>query len=402
MSNSELSTPANSDAPFKVLFESVPGLFLVLLPDFTIYAVSDDFSKAIMKKREDMIQRFLFDVFPGNPDTPTADVAANLLLSLNNVLHHKTLHTLSFIQKYSSDTPDEVLEERYWNLINKPVLNSRNEIIYIIHRAEDITNFIHRQNAELAAAKELQSGGEKSNDILSNSLNELKSRFVSMASHEFRTPLSTILSSASLIESYNQQDQVEKRNKHTDRIKASVKNLTDILDDFLSLENLEMGKVTVHEEPFNIPALSQDIIQEVTGRLKPRQIIHYSHSGEQETTGDKKIFRDILYNLLSNAIKYSSEKKPVSLMTALDNNAVTLIVKDEGIGIPQTEQPYIFEKFYRAKNVTNIQGTGLGLNIVKKLVELSGGMINFTSKINDGTTFTISLPAKVTGAKNRL
>ena len=223
-------------------------------------------------------------------------------------------------------------------------------------------------------------------------LNELKSRFVSTASHEFRTPLSAILSSVSILEMYNKEEQAEKRKKHLDRIKSSVDNLVDILNDFLSLDKLEQGKFEIAEERFNLREFAIDIIEEIQGMLKRGQNIDFVFKGKKEITKDKKILRNVLLNLLSNAIKYSGENKMIELNIEVNKKGVIIKVKDNGIGIPADEQKNLFEKFYRATNAVNIQGTGLGLNIVKKYVELLGGIINFVSKPNHGTTFKIEFP----------
>jgi len=223
-------------------------------------------------------------------------------------------------------------------------------------------------------------------------LNELKSRFVSIASHEFRTPLSTILSSTSLIEHYIKEEHAENRKKHIARIKSSTKNLTDILNDFLSLDKLEQGKVEIIKEPLNLDDLSSEIVDELNTSLKPGQAINLIYSGSKTIMQDKKILRNVLLNLLSNAIKYSGEHKSIYLFIETDNKFVTIKVKDEGIGIPEADQKNLFTKFYRAKNTTNIQGTGLGLNIVKRYVELLNGEITFVSRQNEGTTFTVWFP----------
>lgn len=226
-------------------------------------------------------------------------------------------------------------------------------------------------------------------------LNELKSRFVSMASHEFRTPLSAILTSVSLIESYNQPDQDDKRKKHTARIKASVSNLVSILNDFLSLDKLEQGKVEIQDELFDLQVFAGDIVEEVHGMLKPGQQISVAHQGIQQILLDKKILKNVLLNLLSNAIKYSEENKSIHLTTEVNDSCVVIIVKDDGIGIPEEEQRNLFSKFFRASNAAAIQGTGLGLNIVQKYVELLGGTIDFESKHHFGTIFTIQIPARI-------
>lgn len=224
-------------------------------------------------------------------------------------------------------------------------------------------------------------------------LNEMKSRFVSIASHEFRTPLSAILSSTSLIEHYIKPEQEEKRKKHIDRIKSSVRNLTSILDDFLSLEKLEQGKVEAHSSEFNLKEFIDDAIEEMEGMSRRKnQKVNFRFKGEEEIHQDKKILRNVLLNLLSNAVKYSPEGKEIHVSAEVIDGNVILSVRDEGIGIPAEAQKHLFDKFFRAKNATNIQGTGLGLNIVRRYVELLDGTIGFTSKENVGTTFTVEFP----------
>jgi len=222
-------------------------------------------------------------------------------------------------------------------------------------------------------------------------LNDMKSRFVAMASHEFRTPLSAILSSLTLAESYSQAEHEDKRKRHINRIRASVKNLTVILDEFLSLDKVEQGKVEIEQERFDLYVFAEDLTEEVNGMLKQGQRIAYTYNGPREIIQDKKILRNIFLNLLSNAIKYSAEQQTIHLeinASSTDRNVI-IQVRDEGIGIPIEEQNNLFSKFYRAKNAINIQGTGLGLTIVKQYVELLNGHISFISEPGKGTTFTV-------------
>lgn len=221
-------------------------------------------------------------------------------------------------------------------------------------------------------------------------LNEMKSRFVSMASHEFRTPLSALLSSISLIEQYTALNQPDKCTKHIERIKSSVRNLTDILNDFLSLEKLEQGKIEVDKQLFNFDEFIEDAIEEVNNLLKPGQTIVHHHDGEPTLRQDKKILRNVLLNLLSNACKYSDEGAPIILKTSIQTGQAMIEVTDHGIGIPEDEQENLFNKFYRAKNAANIQGTGLGLAIVKRYVELMNGSVSFVSRKNTGTSFFVT------------
>ncbi|HZV68036.1 MAG TPA: ATP-binding protein [Saprospiraceae bacterium] len=223
-------------------------------------------------------------------------------------------------------------------------------------------------------------------------LNEMKSRFVSLASHEFRTPLSTILSSVSLIACYNDENQQAKRSKHINRITSSVKDLTGILNDFLSLDKLEHGMIELDTEIFDFSEFTNEILDEVNFMLKPGQEINYVYTGEKELKQDKKVIKNVLLNLLSNAMKYSGENQEIHLTIDASDQKISIQVRDEGIGIPEEEQQYLFQKFYRAKNVNHIQGTGLGLTIVKKYVELLDGTIRFKSVFNEGTIFTVEFP----------
>lgn len=250
-----------------------------------------------------------------------------------------------------------------------------------------------RKQAELLLEKnkeELRAALEKEKD-----LSELKSRFVTMASHEFRTPLSTILSSASLIAKYQDPENSDKRIKHIERIKSSVNNLTSILNDFLSLGKLEEGKVTTAPVLFDVKEFGTELVNEMKEMARPGQQISYTHSGITAAELDKNLTRNICLNLISNAIKYSDEGKNIVFTTDIRSSKLIIVVSDEGMGIPKEDQQHLFERFFRANNVSNIQGTGLGLNIVKKYVDLLHGQIEFTSEYGKGTTFTVHLPIQV-------
>jgi PAS domain S-box-containing protein len=220
-------------------------------------------------------------------------------------------------------------------------------------------------------------------------LGDLKSRFVSMASHEFRTPLSTILSSVSLIGKYTEADEQDKRDKHILRIRSAVNNMTDILNEFLSLGKIEEGKIQVHLSTFNIKEQVQLIISEITPILKKGQFIKYTHEGFNQVNLDTSLLRNIIINLVSNAIKFSPEDATIWVNSRCSEDEITLTIKDEGLGIPEEDMKHLFERFFRGKNVVNIQGTGLGLHIVSKYVELMGGKIEVESQLENGTLFTI-------------
>lgn len=221
-------------------------------------------------------------------------------------------------------------------------------------------------------------------------LSELKSRFVTMASHEFRTPLSTILSSVFLLEKYQGEELNEKKAKHLNRIRQTIYNLTEILNDFLSLGKLEEGKMRLKLEEFNLADFVNHLLGEMSEVKKPGQQLLYKHNGESMVNLDKMVFRNIVINLVYNAIKYSPAHKRIEIETDLSGSLFLLSVRDEGIGIPDEAQPHIFKRFYRASNAGDVQGTGLGLHLVKKYSELMDGHIEFESKEGVGTLFKIT------------
>jgi len=201
--------------------------------------------------------------------------------------------------------------------------------------------------------------------------------------------LSTILSSVSLIGKYTEADEQDKRDKHILRIRSAVNNLTDILNEFLSLGKIEEGKIQVHLSIFNIKEQVQLIISEITPILKKGQFIKYTHEGFNQVNLDTSLLRNIIINLVSNAIKFSPEDATIWVNSRCSEDEITLTIKDEGLGIPEEDMKHLFERFFRGKNVVNIQGTGLGLHIVSKYVELMGGKIEVESQLENGTLFTI-------------
>ena len=224
-------------------------------------------------------------------------------------------------------------------------------------------------------------------------LNELKSRFVSLASHEFKTPLSVILSSVSLIEKYPETDQQDKRLKHVHRIKSNVNNLKQVLNDFLSLEKLESGIVQNCPVEADLIQLSREAIQDMDGSLKEGQRIELQTEGISRSIHvDIQLLRNILNNLLSNAIKYSPDGAGIDYRISYHLSSIDIAVKDQGIGIPPDEQEHLFERFFRASNTTGISGTGLGLSIVKRYLDLMGGKIRLSSIAGEGSSFTVTLP----------
>lgn len=255
-------------------------------------------------------------------------------------------------------------------------------------RVSDRTIILEEAIKELNIAKDEVAVSLKKEKELS----ELKSRFVSMASHEFRTPLATILSSLSLIESYSANNNREMQAKHVVRIKRTIMNLTDILNDVLSISKLEDGGFVSCIENINVKLLLSDIVKDFSQILKKGQSIVHNHSGSDVSFTDKKFLRQIIVNLISNAVKFSLEEGIVELSSYISTSRIEIRIKDHGIGISKEDKIHLFEPFFRGSNATNIEGTGLGLSIVLKYVEMLNGSIEFESELDKGTQFSINLP----------
>lgn len=266
----------------------------------------------------------------------------------------------------------------------------------------DITQREESKQREKEYMENLEKMVRERTEHLANSLererrlNELKSTFVSLASHEFRTPLSTILSSAGLAEKYIEREDLDNTFKHLKRIKSSVNNLTNLLSDFLSIDRLEQGKITHEPEDIDLKDLVMETSEHLENYLKPGQKIVYNHNGEDHVYADQRLLRNILINLLSNASKYSDEYKQIEVNTKVGKNDTVLEIRDHGIGIPEEDHEKLFGLFFRAGNVGEIKGTGLGLNIVSKYVDLMNGEISFASEQGKGTTFSVKFPTNQT------
>jgi PAS domain S-box-containing protein len=277
----------------------------------------------------------------------------------------------------------------YATELEKKVSERTKELAEAISNLEKINSELQdeirtRKNAEDDAKIALEKEKE---------LNELKSRFVSLASHEFRTPLSTISSSASLISRYDKPESTEKRQKHITRIKNNVNNLTGLLNDFLNLEKVEEGKIIPTYERIDLLELASEAVEEMQANAKGSQIIELDvDEGIREVYLDKQMLKNIFLNLLSNAIKYSPPGSLINFSYSRNADTLKFEFKDHGMGISKLEQSHLFTRFFRAKNVSGIQGTGLGLYLVKKYVEEMQGSITFASELEKGTTFIVQFP----------
>jgi PAS domain S-box-containing protein len=283
--------------------------------------------------------------------------------------------------------------------IESAILQQQDEMARINQEIEQLNDELEqkvekRTNQLQVALDELRRSRDELESALSKEkeLSDLKTRFVSMASHEFRTPLSTILSSASLVAKYTTTEEQDKRDKHIQRIRSTVSNLTDILNEFLSIGRIEEGRVQVNLSTFNVKEQVQMVCNEMKPILRKGQAIHFNHSGPTAVTLDLSLVRNVIINLVSNAIKFSPENASIDVGTEVNEKQILIYVRDHGLGIPEEDKKHLFERFFRATNVTNIQGTGLGLHIVSKYVELMSGHMEVESELEVGTQFKITFP----------
>ncbi len=296
---------------------------------------------------------------------------------LNDITKRKEIENASLQQKEQLALINKRIEQFNYDLEQQVALRTR--------QLQDTLSELEISKEELVKALSVE-----------RELGDLKSRFVSMASHEFRTPLSTILSSASLVSKYLKEDEQDKRDKHINRIKSAVNNLTDILNDFLSIGKIEDGKIIAHFAKFDLKELITTVCNEIAGIVRPGQQIFYHHRGNKIAHLDPSLLRNVMINLLSNAIKFSPEKGTIEVTSVINDSQIILSVKDSGIGISEEDKEHLFERFFRGTNATNIQGTGLGLHIVERYVALMNGNIEYISELEKGTVFTITFNSDVT------
>jgi len=297
---------------------------------------------------------------------------STFFLLINLFMIWKTAMELNKIDVKRKEAEDSIL-----------VLNRQLE-----HKVEERTIVLKE------ALQQLETSQQELHEALNKEkeLNEMKSRFVSMASHEFKTPLSTVLSSASLISSYVKPEDQFSRDKHVLRIKNSVKHLNHLLEDFLSLGKLEENRISADATHFNLREFLEDTMEEIKVGIKAHQKIELEQNGLDRFVTDKRLLKNILLNILSNAIKFSAEDGVIFVELNNKESHLFISVKDNGIGILKEDQQYLFSSFFRGKNTMNIEGTGLGLHIVKRYVDMLKGTISLQSEPGSGTVVTIQLP----------
>ncbi len=399
-----------------ILFEAVSEGVVVVDENQNIVAANSSAEKMFVYDKNELINKPLHILIPGkyqhNHGTHFSGFMKNS--STRNMGQGKVLYG---IKKNKIEFPLEiglnpfiVYEKRYVMAIISDItirkkaekeielLNSQLEKRVIERTAELNSNIEALKELNVNFEKEIKKRARAENRIKvalkkEIELNDLKTKFLSLVSHEFKTPLSGILTSTILLEKYKLSEQQEKRDKHIKTITSKVHYLNNILNDFLSIERLGSGKVNYKFTNFNLSKIVNEVVYNANMLLKSGQRINIPQNiDEFSLQQDEKILELILSNLIHNAIKYSPENTYIDLEITKNYKNIVFIITDQGIGIPQKDQKNIFERYFRAENAFNSQGTGIGLNIVKGHLENLGGSIKFKSKENIGSIFTIALP----------
>jgi len=417
---------------FRILFESAPGLYLVLTPNLDIVAVSDAYLMATMTTREAILGQHLFNVFPDNPEDPNATGVGNLRASLNRVLQSRGVDVMA-IQKYDVRRPSSgTFEERYWSPVNSPVFGPDGKLEYIIHRVEDVTEFVYlkqqrreqsektetfRRRAEqmeaevylraqqLAEANEQLRGLQRDLAAANQELqqrnqeleraNRLKSEFLASMSHELRTPLNAIVGFSDLLAEQSAGSLNTKQQRFNAHIQQGGRHLLALINDLLDLSKIEAGHLELHRVDFPVAIAAKEILATIGPAAAAKRIDLENGVGTQLVAhADRIRFKQILYNLVGNAIKFTPEGGKIRINASVHEQWLTVTVEDTGIGIAADKQ-HVFEMFLQlgtAKDGVK-EGTGLGLAITKRLVQEHGGRIWVESEPGEGTRFRFTVPA---------
>ncbi|EQA38313.1 GHKL domain protein [Leptospira inadai serovar Lyme str. 10] len=424
----------HSNPDFRLLFESIPGLFLVLDPKLCIVGVSNAYLAATKTEREAILGRGIFEVFPDNPSDPTATGVSNLHDSLKRVLEDKAPNSMA-VQKYDIQRPESEgggFEEKYWSPVNSPVLDPSGNLIYIIHRVEDVTEFVklkdlgNQQNRlaeELLSrtasmeseiylrAQEVQKANKQLlhfNEELSqrekelqqlykrlNEMNQLKSQFFANVSHELRTPLTLILAPIRKLLSKN--DFPDKYRSDLEVVERNAQTLLKHVNDLLDVSKVEAGKMNLEYSEIDLSKLLQRIASHFDSVAKEKSISYFVEGPNilSAQVDSAKVER-ILLNLLSNAFKFVPVGGRVSCLLNAKEDFANIIVSDNGPGVPDSLRDAIFERFRQVNegDTRSFGGTGLGLSIVKDFVDLHGGRISVSGHSGGGALFEVRIPLK--------
>ncbi len=365
----------------RIFDESLNEIYVFDTESLRFSNVNKEAQRNIGYTMEEMATMTPVDIKPKIDKSEFQNLIAPLLEGKKAKLKFETVHC----RKDGTTYPVEVH-------LQPSAMGKKNVFVAIIL---DITE---RKNYTLKLEKTVEDRTKQLREALikEKELNELKTRFLSLVSHEFKTPLSAILTSVTLLGKYTLTEQQEKRDKHVTTIRNKVKYLNTILNDFLSVERLESGKVNYKVEDFPLSKIVNEVIYNANMLLKTGQRIRYPENIDDLIVAfDEKTLELVLSNLIHNAIKYSPEDSTIDLLVEKDEDRLWLKIVDEGIGIPKSDQKHIFNRYFRAENALLTQGTGIGLNIAKQHLENLGATLEFFSEENKGSTFIVNIPKEL-------
>jgi signal transduction histidine kinase len=414
--------PSDENRPdFSAIFEALPGNYLVLTPDLTMVAVSQARLKATMTTLEGTLGKHLFDLFPDNPDDPAATGVSNLKASLDRVLATRAADTMA-IQKYDVRRPDSEgggFEERYWSPVNSPVLDATGNVIYIIHRVEDVTEFVRlkQQGAEQSKltdtlraqvertevemylrAQELQLANQQLRE-----LDRLKTEFFANVSHELRTPLTLILAPIeALLASASESSMLPARRDVLETVQNNAIRLLQMINGLLDFSKVAAGKTEIRREGVDIVELTRSLLYDFRAMMQRKRITESlaATAPQPLVEMDRYLYERILFNLLSNAVKFTPADGRITVDLLVRDGELTLSVSDTGIGIAPEERRWLFEKFHQVEgsSTRRFEGTGLGLALVKEFAQLLEGTVSVESDVGAGSTFTLRCKAPAAAA----
>ena len=384
---------------FRRLFESAPGCYLVLAPDLTIVAASDAYLRATMTTREAILGRGLFEAFPDNPEDPGATGVGNLRASLERVLCSGAPDAMA-VQKYDIRRPDaDDFEERYWSPVNSAVLGPAGEIAYVVHRVEDVTDFVRLKEKGGAMEAEIFQRAQQLQEANRRlrALDQVKTRFFANVSHELRTPLTLILGPVANL--LSDQGLTYEQRRGLAVVQRNARLLLAHVSDLLDLAGLEAGKVAIAYAEADLGGLVRQVADHFTSFAHQR---HFAFSVEAPETlraqVDRPKLERVLMNLLGNAFKFTPPEGRVRCRLSAEDatGRVRLEVADSGPGVPPTLREAIFERFFQVEESgrRRFGGTGLGLAIAKEFVDLHGGSIRAEGAPEGGALFVVEIPRR--------
>jgi PAS domain S-box-containing protein len=398
--NADLS---RSRAELRSLFESLPGLFLVMTPSFEIVTASDAYLAATLTKREAIAGRPLFEVFPDNPNDPAADGVRNLRASLERVREHRRPDTMA-IQKYDIRRPDGSFEMRYWSPINSPLLDASGKLLYIIHRVEDVTDFVRAQQQPAPKSEDLQTQLQKmeadifqsskkvqaANQQLELANRELES-FSYSVSHDLRAPLRHIQGYVEMLTRETKGGLSEKAQRYLRTIAEAGKEMGVLIDDLLAFSR--MGRQEMAEGSVDLGALVAEVRRGLEPTVQDREI-RWEIAPLPSVRGDGAMLRQVLVNLMGNAVKYTRGRQPAEIVIGTagqEEGRVVFFVQDNGAGFDMKYADKLFGVFQRLHRADEFEGTGIGLATVRRIVARHGGRTWAKGALDSGATFYFSL-----------